>query len=283
MAALEEVATVDEKIEFIKPNWPAPAHVRAFSTTRIGGVSKSPFDGLNLALHVSDNPKDVLYNRQLITTHAVNPPAWLNQTHSNNIADLDQNPDLSQPCDASLSAQNSQVCAVMTADCLPLLITDVKGQVVAAIHAGWQGLANGIIAKTINAMVTRCRLEPSNILVWLGPAISKDYFEIGSEVKDKLQASMSAIDSSELMKNCFIKSNRGDCKANCEVSSNREDKWYADVYAIAKAQLASVGVSQVYGGEYCTYRDEAKFYSHRRATHLGLSSTGRMVSVIGLI
>lgn len=286
MAAIDELASGDG-LKIIKPNWPVHllknAAVQAFTTTCLGGVSQPPFDGLNLALHVNDNPLDVAHNRQLVKTLTLKEPAWLNQTHSNNIADLSQNPDLTLPVDASITSLKGQVCAVMTADCLPLLVTDVHGQAVAAIHAGWQGLANGIITKTINLMVKRYRVEPANLLVWLGPAISQAHFEIGDEVKAQLMASLFvslpaslSIDRAEQQ------------LSRCFKQGKKPGKWYGDVYAIAKAQLLGVGVKQVYGGDYCTYADKEvsnrnKFFSHRRATHQGLCGTGRMVSVIGLV
>ena len=248
----------------IKPNWPAPEHVQAFTTTRTGGVSKPPFDSLNLALHVNDNPHYVALNRQLVTKQLPSEPVWLNQTHSNNIAFLDDDVDLNQVFDASMTCTTGKVCAVMTADCLPVLITNEQGTIAAAVHAGWQGLANKIIIKTIIQMVTRYHVKPSKLLVWLGPAISQRHFEIDSEVKLRLQNSMKSAGEAPFVKGI---------KAN---------KWYADVYQIAREQLAEVKVTQVYGGDYCTYADEQLFYSHRRATHHHIESTGRMVSVINL-
>ena len=249
-------------LKLIKPNWPAPKNITAFTTTRLGGISKPPYDSLNLALHVKDNPQNVADNRQLVTDLLPSQPCWLNQTHSDNIALLDEPVDLTLPYDASVTAQRNKVCPVMTADCLPLFITNNQGSVVMAIHAGWQGLVNRIIVKSIVCMVSRYNIGAEDLLVWLGPAISIGHFEIGDEVKCKLQSSMVSMSDAPFVKGSV------------------EGKWHADVYQIAREQLLEVGVSDVYGGQYCTYADDELFFSHRRATHQGLSSTGRMVSVI---
>lgn len=276
-----DVTTNKTSLDIITSDWPAPSHVQAFTTTRFGGVSKPPFNGLNLALHVNDNPKAVAHNRRLVNQLTPNEPVWLNQTHSEQVADLAQNPELTLPFDASFSVKKAQVCAVMTADCLPLLITDVKGHVVAAIHAGWQGLVNGIIAKTINALVTRYGVEPADLLVWLGPAISQAHFEIGADVKAQLQASLPQNTSMKLIHHAFKPAKVVEKGANNTTDANSV-KWFANVYIIAKSQLAAVGVKSIYGGDFCTYKDEDKFYSHRRATHQGLHATGRMASLIFL-
>ena len=251
-------------LKLIKPNWPAANNITAFTTTRLGGVSKPPYDSLNLALHVKDNPQNVATNRQLVADLLPSQPYWLNQTHSDNIAILEDVSDLILPFDASVTTQKNKICAVMTADCLPLLMTNKQGSVVMAVHAGWQGLVNRIVVKSIGCLVSRYNVNAKDLLVWLGPAISSRHFEIGDEVKCKLQASMVTQSDTPFVK------------------GDKSGKWFADVYQIAREQLLEVGVSDVYGGEYCTYEDDELFFSHRRATHQGSSSTGRMVSVICL-
>lgn len=243
---------------FIYPNWDAPAHVSAYTSCRAGGGSLSPFDSFNVAQHVGDDEQTVNRNR-LLLPHA-NNITWLQQVHSNQVIEL---PYTSQSglaqVDASFSHQVNQVCAVMTADCLPLLICDDAGTVVAAVHAGWRGLAERIIENTVERM----GVKPVNLMVWLGPAISQASFEVGPEVKEAFSEHSEA----------FIPS---------ENFTLQQPKYLADLYMIAKQKLASLGVSNVSGGEYCTYLQESLFFSHRRVCHQGLKTTGRMVSAIYL-
>ena len=229
-----------------------------------------PFDSLNLAMHVGDNPNHVALNRQSLAQLLPAKPCWLRQTHSNNIAFLDDDVDLSQPFDASITTKVNTVCAVMTGDCLPVLICNTQGSVVGAVHAGWQGLATGIIGKCVTAMIKRYQLDPQDMLVWLGPAISQRHFEIGDDVKCKLQEGMPK----------GVKAHKPFIKATLP------GKWFADVYHIARVQLLAVGVTLVYGGDYCTYAQASRFFSYRRASHQSMAgqpvSTGRMVSVVSL-
>lgn len=243
-------------MDFITPNWPAPEHVKAFSTTRSGGVSSGPYQGLNLGLHVADDSSDVLQNRALLQQAVgLNQPlAWLNQVHSDVCieitAPLNNTPDV----DGSWTRANGLGCVVMTADCLPVLLTDKQGSFVAAVHAGWRGLCSGIIENTIKQVGA----APQQVLVWLGPAISQAAFQVGEEVKQAFetknaQASQAFLPDSE------------------------KGKWRADLYALARMQLANIGVKHVYGGEHCTFNEAERFYSYRRQ-----SQTGRMASVIFL-
>jgi YfiH family protein len=265
---------------FILPDWPAPNNIVAFTTTRVSGFSKTPFDSLNLAQHVGDDPKIVEKNRTLLPNHE--NYFWLNQTHSTTCLDLDHTP---QPlcgsieADACFSQQSNQVCAVMTADCLPILLCDKslidktregeKATSVAAIHAGWRGLADGVIENSIQQMCIASNLEPKNIIAWMGPAISQNYFEVGQDVKQIFKQFPQAF------------------KINTESS---DKKYFADLYYIAKQKLIELGIQHIYGGDRCTYSDHQHFFSHRRATHQGLTNnaeqgrnqitTGRMVSAI---
>ncbi|VAW83778.1 FIG00003370: Multicopper polyphenol oxidase [hydrothermal vent metagenome] len=239
----------------IEPDWPAPANVRAFSTTRLGGVSTSPYDSLNLATHVGDDPRQVAENRYCLQQQLALPsaPAWLNQVHGIDIQPLSE--PLSAPVDAdgSISDQQGLVCAVMTADCLPLLLCDRAGRRVAAIHAGWRGLCCGIIEKSIQQMA----VPAEQLLVWLGPAIGATAFQVGAEVRDAFIAH--------------------DASASQAFVQQDQQHWLADLYQLARQRLLSQGVDAIYGGDYCTFQQRELFFSYRRE-----GVTGRMASLIWL-
>ncbi len=243
---------------FIQPDWPAPANVKALSTTRKGGMSQGIYSGLNLGLHVCDDPETVLQNRQLLSVTAglPNPPHWLNQIHSTEVVAINTpEAQLEIPsADASYTRLPNQVSIVMTADCLPLLVCDKAGTVVAAIHAGWRGLLDGIIENTLEQM----QVSPAELLVWLGPAISQSHFEVGNEVRAAFVAR--------------------DPQATSAFKSHG-DKWLADLYALARQRLHAAGVNaaDIYGGEHCTYQQRELFYSYRRDCY-----TGRQASLIYL-
>lgn len=243
----------------IEPNWPAPYNVKALSTTRVGGVSYPPYAGLNLGLHVQDDSQLVWQNRQLLmtTAHLPQQPYWLNQTHSTDVVSLVgqfHNAEQLPAADASVTQLTGQVCLVMTADCLPLLICDKAGTQVAAIHAGWRGLLDGIIENTIAKLTA----APAELLVWLGPAISQTHFQVGSEVRDAFIAY--------------------DPQASCAFIADG-DKWLADLYLLARQRLQAltINATDIYGGDYCTYRETDLFYSYRRD-----GKTGRQASLIYL-
>ncbi len=236
--------------KFIHPNWSAPPSVRAVQTTRLGGVSDAPFASFNLAQHVGDAAKSVTQNRQLLAQNLPTAPCWLNQIHSN-IA-VKATPQR-QDADASFTRQRGVVCAVMTADCLPILLCDQAGSVVAAIHAGWKGLAAGIIEATVRAM----EVEPAQMLAWLGPAIGQAAFEVGGEVRD-----------------IFIAQH---AQASAAFMPNAQGKWQADIYLLAHQRLNALGITHVSGGDLCTFQDKNRFYSYRRD-----GVTGRMASLIWL-
>ncbi|WP_367179814.1 peptidoglycan editing factor PgeF [uncultured Paraglaciecola sp.] len=221
-----------------------------------------PFDSLNIAQHVGDNPKVVNKNRQQLPNFE--NFVWLNQTHSNVCINLGRDVDrVDLSADACFSNQKHLVCAVMTADCLPILLCNQQGTYVAAVHAGWRGLANGVIENTLAAMPT----DAQPLLAWMGPAISQNYFEVGSEVKHAFRDYSLA----------FKRNN----------NSNQE-KYFVDLYQIAKQKMLALGITQIYGGEYCTYQQSELFFSHRRASHQAnmkasaTAATGRVVSAIYL-
>lgn len=238
----------------IIPDWPAPARVRAASTTRHGGVSAPPYDRLNLADHVGDDPAHVAENRRCLATMLgySAEPAWLEQVHGNNViaAGMACAP---IAADAAWTRTPGQPCVVMTADCLPVLLCDRAGTVVAAAHAGWRGLAGGVIAAAVAAMAA----PPSELLAWLGPAIGPDAFEVGEEVRTAFLNL--AVDNAD----CFRPSPAG--------------RWLADLYQLARRQLRGLGVPEIYGGGCCTFGEPERFFSYRRENR-----TGRMASLIWL-
>ncbi|MEJ2592337.1 MAG: peptidoglycan editing factor PgeF [Candidatus Thiodiazotropha sp.] len=241
-------------IEVLRPDWPAPGHVRALITTRQGGVSRPPYDSLNLATHVGDDAHDVARNRALLIHDCRLPeaPFWLNQVHGCHVADSNV---ASPGCeaDAVIGDRPGRICAVLTADCLPLLICDRAGSRVCAVHAGWRGLAGGVI----EAAVSRMAVAPAELLVWLGPAIGPDAFEVGGEVRE-----------------AFVSQQAQDADA---FRSGRADRWLADIYRLARQRLARLGVGYVGGGDYCTFTQAQRFFSYRRD-----GVTGRMASLIWL-
>ena len=246
------------KSQIIVPDWALPSHVKAFSTTRSSGVSQGVYCSNNLALHVGDSEVDVLKNRALLCENYVLPsePHWLNQTHSTKIVKVEKRVEPNQlpiNADASFSMKRHEVCVVMTADCLPVLLCDKSGTQVAAIHAGWRGLLNGIIEKTRQEF----SMHGKDIIAWLGPAIGSNAFEVGPEVRDS-----------------FLEK---DSSASIAFQSHKKDKWLADIYMLARLRLNRCGIEAVYGGDFCTFSDETLFYSYRRD-----GVCGRMASLIWL-
>jgi len=243
-------------MEIIVPQWPAPENIKAFSSCRSDGLSSAEFSSLNLALHVNDDEQLVEKNRQrLISEQAIpNNPVWLNQTHSNKVVELSSIDPASKPisADAAIASLPKQVCTVMTADCLPLLFCNSSGSGVAAVHAGWRGLLNGIIENTINALS-----KPEQLMVWLGPAIGPGEFEVGIEVKAAFIAKNSVFQQAFRLR--------------------PNGKYLADIYLLARMILVQQGVTKIYGGEHCTVTENGQFYSYRRD-----GQTGRMASFIWL-
>jgi len=236
----------------IIPDWPAPQAIHAISTTRKGGESLPPYDSLNLATHVHDAPLTITKNRQQLLDIAQLPtmPHWLNQVHGTHVVDTEtvQHGD---NADAIISQTAQQVCAIMTADCLPLLVCNQQGNQVAAIHAGWRGLAAGIIEKTIKQF----HCQPQEILVWLGPAIGAQHFEVGDEV--------------------FTTFTQHSDHAKLAFQQTDSTHYLANIYHLATQRLHAVGVDAIYGGEHCTVSEPEHFFSYRRD-----GVTGRMASMI---
>ncbi|ACX81824.1 peptidoglycan editing factor PgeF [Aggregatibacter actinomycetemcomitans] len=238
----------------INPNWNAPQQIRAFTTLRHSGVSLAPYDSFNLGDHVGDDKNAVKTNRTLLVEkfHLPQMPVFLNQIHSTKVLNLPyQGEDLN--ADAVYTDQQNQVCLVMTADCLPVLFTNQNGTEVAAAHAGWRGLCDGILEQT----VARFRCPTDEILAWLGPAIGPTAFQVGQEVIDQFVA------QDPNAKQAFI----ADPKEN--------GKFLGNLYQIATQRLNALGITQISGGEHCTYLEADKFFSYRRD-----NATGRMASVI---
>lgn len=234
------------------PDWPAPPNVRALQTTRLGGVSAAPYDSLNLGSHVGDDPLAVERNRILLNKLLPTEPVWLEQLHGTLVADAGRGSCQPQ-ADACIARRRAAVCVVMTADCLPILLCDAQGSVAGAVHAGWKGLASGVIEATVLAM----GVAPQSLMAWLGPAISQEAFEVGDEVRAAF------IDVLPQAAPAFV--------------SGQPGKWFADIYALARLHLNTLGVTQVYGGHHCTYRERERFFSYRRD-----GATGRMGTFIWL-
>lgn len=238
---------------WLQAEWPAPRNIRTASTLRSGGVSQPPFDSLNLGVHVGDVPKAVQANRQRLAEalRLPSPPCWLNQVHGSAVVEADR---WSQPptADACIARRPGKVCVVMTADCLPVLFCSHEGDRVAAAHAGWRGLAGGVLASTVSSL----GLPGAQLLAWLGPAIGPRAFEVGDEVRIAFTSKDAAA-------------------AHAFHPSHRAGHWLADLYLLARQELARLGVQAVYGGGDCTYSDEERFFSFRRD-----GQCGRMASLI---
>ena len=238
---------------WIVPDWPAAAHVRACTTTRKGGVSQAPYASMNLADHVGDDPLAVAQNRQRLQQRLELPgePMWLQQVHGTTPVNAVES--VAAPsADASWSQQAGVVCAVLTADCLPLLLCDQRGESIAAVHAGWRGLADGVIEQTVAAMPA----QADELLAWLGPAIGPQAYTVGDEVRDVF---LSHQDQAGL------------------AFKDEADGWKLDLYLLARQRLAVCGVTAVYGGDRCTLSEPEDFFSYRRD-----GQTGRMASLIWL-
>ncbi|MBW4052986.1 MAG: peptidoglycan editing factor PgeF [Proteobacteria bacterium] len=242
----------------IIPNWPAPAGIRAAFTLRSGGVSQPPFDTFNIAAHVEDDPRAVAENRALLRARLALPaePAWLEQVHGRRVADLDALPTLDSPgpADAALTRSPGRICAIQVADCMPVLFAAADGSAVGAAHAGWRGLAGGVLQATVGAMNT----PPAELLAWLGPAIGQAHFEVGDEVRAAF------LDGDPGAAGAFVANPRG--------------RWQCDLYALARRKLAALGVQSVHGGGWCTYAEPGRFFSYRRD-----GRCGRMAAVIWIV
>ena len=236
-------------MELVKPDWPAPDNVRAFTTTRVGGFSKSAWNSLNLGPRCGDDPLAVQKNREKLLWCLPAAPQWLHQVHGTRVVTHPLTAGDELEADGLVSSSPGQVCAILTADCLPVLFCNRSGNRVAVAHAGWRGLARGVLQAT----VTEMKEQPTEIMAWLGPAIGPEVYEVDDEVR---QVFLKEQDS------CFVK---------------RGDLWLLDLYQVARSKLARLGVTTVYGGRYCTFSDSERFFSYRRD-----GVTGRMASVIWL-
>lgn len=233
-------------------SWRSPPGVRAAFTTRLGGVSAAPWDSFNVGAHVGDAPADVAANRKRLESLLGLPaaPAWLSQVHGVDVHALDSR---AQPAtaDAAVTRERGRVCAIMVADCLPVLLASRDGARIGAAHAGWRGLASGVIEQTVRAM----DVPGAELTAWLGPCISRAHFEVGDEVRE-----------------AFVTADAG---AAAAFERNPRGRWQADLVGLAKRRLAALGVTEVAGGEWCTFADRERFFSHRRD-----GKGGRMVALI---
>jgi len=245
--------------DLIVPSWPAPRWVRAFCTTRRGGVGEAPFDEFNLAAHVGDDAGAVRDNRAslLAALKLEREPAWLTQVHGATVVRAEKVGTTPPEADACVTSQAGQACVVMVADCLPVLFCDRSGHRVGAAHAGWRGLAGGVLEATVEAM----GVAPASVLAWLGPAIGPERFEVGAEVRAVF------VDHDLGAAECFAPIlTRG---------AGADGKYLCDIYALAKRRLARIGVTQVHGGGSCTVSEPERFFSYRRD-----GRTGRMAALI---
>lgn len=243
---------MNRRDDFLAADWPAPTHIQAGTTLRTGGVSEPPFDTLNLGAHTGDEAAVVAKNRScLIATLGLSSePAWFNQVHGTTVADLDTGH--GGAADAAVTTRSDCIPVVMTADCLPVVFCDTAGTCWGAAHAGWRGLAAGVLEATVAALPA----APDELLAWLGPAIGPARFEVG---RDVLEA---------------FRRNDPD-SANCFTAASGPDKYWADIYALARRRLRAAGLARIYGGGLCTVDDSARFYSYRRD-----GATGRMATLV---
>lgn len=241
-----------EQISFLAADWPAPSHIRAGTTLRHGGASALPYDSLNLGDHVGDSAQAMAANRAAVKTMLALPsdPAWLAQVHGTNV--VDAGIQFAVDADASVTTAAQAVCAVLTADCLPVLFCNRAGTCWGAAHAGWRGLVAGILEATIARLPAR----PDRLLAWLGPAIGPDAFEVGQDVHD-----------------AFCRHHPEDAAAFA--ACDRPGKYLADIYRLARARIEQAGVTAIYGGGLCTVSAPDRFYSYRRD-----GATGRMASLV---
>jgi len=245
---------MNTRCAWVVPDWPAPPTVHAAVTTRIGGVSQPPYASFNLAMHVGDDPAAVQVNRRRLREALPLPtdPVWLRQVHGTAVIDAGQ-AGVDPEADGAYTLRPDIVCAVLTADCLPVLLCDRSGTRVAVLHAGWRGLANGVIEAGAKAM----DMAGDELMAWLGPAIGPTAFEVGAEVRSAFIAH--------------------DPQAEAAFQPLTGGKYLANIYQLAHQRLTALGIHQVSGGEFCTVRDPERFYSYRRD-----GVTGRMASLVWL-
>ena len=245
-------------LDWIVPDWPAPARVGALVTTRRGGVSAGPLAAMNLGRTGRDEASALAENRRRLAVFLPSPPRWLDQVHGTAVATLTRDSaNLPAPvADAAVTCERDVVCAILTADCLPVLFADRAGVAVGIAHAGWRGLAAGVLEATVAAL-SALGARREDLVAWLGPAIGPTRFEVGADVRDAFCANDDGATA------CF--------------ASHGQAKWHADLYELARRRLTRSGVTQVSGSGCCTFTDEAHFFSHRRDPR-----TGRMAALVWL-
>ena len=249
--------TANPNAGWIVPDWPAPARVRAFVTTRAGGVSRAPYDSFNLGTRCGDDAAAVMANRAALRNYLPGEPAWLRQVHGAVAVDAARIAPGEPEADASFTHASGIVCAVLAADCMPVLLADRSGRAVAVAHAGWRGMSTGVIEAAVEGM-EGTGVAAGELIAWLGPAIGPERFEVGDDVRE-----------------AFILTAAG-AAAAFQPFPGRPGKWRCDLYGLARLRLAALGVKAVYGGGYCTV-NEARFFSYRRD-----QATGRMGAFIWL-
>ena len=240
-------------LEFIFPDWAAPENITCVTTTRIGGCSDNRYKSFNLGGHVKDEKINVNQNRRFLknSLKLVNEPVWLEQVHGSQVLELKNTIPANNIADAAYTQQKEIACAILTADCLPIVLCDQKGEHVAVAHGGWRGLVRGVIENTLQVFP----VENENIICWLGPAIGPKKFEVGKEVAEEF------LSIDDVHENAF------------QIQEN--NKYLANIYQIAKNILIKNNVTQIYGGQHCTFTENKKFYSYRRD-----GETGRMATLI---
>ena len=249
-------------MRLLEPQWPAPKSVRTAVSTRSGGVSQAPYDSLNLGDHVGDRPEDVLANRDIFTQAMPSEPLWLKQVHRTTVSTpqtRDANQGVAIEADAAVTSTPQEVLVIMTADCLPVLFSNSNGTAVGAAHAGWRGLCAGILENTVVEMLKISGgSTATDLMAWLGPAIGPKSFEVGKDVVKSFQDSGFPVPA-----NAF------------KEIPNQSGKYLADIYLLARGRLEACGVKLIFGGEYCTVKDQQHFFSYRRD-----GKTGRFASAI---
>ena len=242
-------------VQILSPEWPAPPSVCAAFTLRQGGVSAAPFDTLNVGVHVGDEAAAVAENRRRVRARLSLPeePTWIEQVHGVDVVDLDAAAQAAgmPTADGAITRRAGRVCAVQVADCLPVLLSTRDGSAVAAAHAGWRGLAAGVLEATVKSLAA----DPADLLAWLGPGIGPAHFEVGAEVREAFIAH--------------------DAAAAEAFTANPRGRWQCDLASLARRRLAVLGIGAVFGGQWCTYSDAARFFSYRRD-----GRCGRMAALI---
>jgi hypothetical protein len=234
--------------DWLVPDWPAPANVRATCSTRTGGQSGGPYESLNVGDHVGDDPRAVAGNRAIFERALAARPVYMKQVHGTRVAAIDGNTEDGIEADACTTATRGTACTIMVADCLPVLLAADDGSCVAAAHAGWRGLAGGVIEAAVRAMLDATERDASSLLAWLGPCIGPEAFEVGPEVKAAFGAH--------------------DAKAAIHFTAQREGKWLANLQALARMRLQALGITRIHGNDgsraWCTVSNPSRFFSHRR-------------------